>query len=117
MAKKAVGYFISVDAARDMAEMQNNRVKKEYMADPDTTYSIGRVALVSPHPDGGYEVSKMNKGEEKSKVFDELPDNSHEVEVNEWIIPLDNMPSYGTRTNPNFGKPLPASQFLSLIHI
>ncbi len=113
LAKTARGFFVSLDAARDMAEMQNNRIKGEYEANPDQTYAIGRVALVSLTDAGKYSVSKMEKGEEKSREFDELPKNSHEVEVNEWIIPLDNMPSYGTRTNPSFGKPLPETLFRS----
>lgn len=108
--KPAFGYFLSVDATRDMGAMQNDRIKKEYQDNPDQTYQLGRVAMVTKINEG-YSISRMDKGEELTKTFDELPKNCHEMDVNEWIIPLDNMPSYGTRPNPNYGKPLPHEQY------
>tara|TARA_R110002020_G_scaffold23960_4_gene79284 strand:- start:2486 stop:3691 length:1206 start_codon:yes stop_codon:yes gene_type:complete len=110
LVKQASGFFISLDAARDMAAMQNERIKNEYMRDADNAFAIGRVATVSADDDG-YHVTRMHGGEEQTMVVKELPENNFEIESGEWIIPLDNMKAYGERANPNFGKPLPHEQF------
>jgi len=110
LVKQANGFFISIDAARDMAAMQNERIKNEYMRDADATFAIGRVATVIADDDG-YHVTRMHGEEEQTMVVKELPENNFEIESGEWIIPLDNMKSYGERANPNFGKPLPHEQY------
>ena len=109
--KSASGFFVSVDAARDLAAMQNDRIKNEYMRDPDTTYSIGRVARAVLNNDGQYDVSRMYEGEEQTRTAKELPKNNFEIESGEWIIPLDNLPAYASGPNANYGKPLPAEQY------
>tara|TARA_R100000152_G_C6781143_1_gene215042 strand:+ start:918 stop:2114 length:1197 start_codon:yes stop_codon:yes gene_type:complete len=110
LVKDAHGFFISLDAARDMAAMQNERIKNEYMRDSDTTYSLGRVAKAEVTMDG-YSVSRMYEGEEQTREVKELPKNNFEIEEGEWIIPLDNIKAYGERSNPNHGKPLPHEQY------
>ena len=110
LVKTANGFFLSIDAARDMAAMQNERIKNEYMRDPETTYSLGRVAQAEVSMNG-FSVSRMYEGEEQTREVKELPKNNFEIESAEWIIPLDNMASYGERPNPNYGKPLPHEQF------
>ena len=110
LVKSASGYFISLDAARDMAAMQNERIKNEYMRDSDTSYSLGKVA-VCIETNEGYEISRMFKGEEQVKTVTELPENNHEVEASKWIIPLDSMQQYTSGPNANYGRPLPATQF------
>ena len=110
LVKDALGFFISLDAARDMAAMQNERIKNEYMRDSDTTYSLGRVAKAEVTMDG-YSVSRMYEGEEQTREVKELPKNNFEIEEGEWIIPLDNIKAYGERSNPNHGKPLPHEQY------
>lgn len=108
--KQATGYFISVDAARDMAAMQNERIKGEYLRNPSETFSTGRVATVT-QSDGTYAVVRMYDGEEQTTNVSDLPNNNFEIEEGLWIVPLDNMPAYGERANPNYGKPLPAEQY------
>lgn len=108
--KEAHGFFVSLDAARDMAAMQNERIKNEYMMDSDTSYSMGKVAVANS-TQAGYEVSRMYNGEEQVKEVTTLPDNNFEVDMGTWIIPLDSIAKYGERKNPNHGKPLPAQQF------
>ena len=111
LVKKAVGFFLSVDAARDMAAMQNERIKNEYQADAQETYRLGRVAIAHMLDAEGYEIKRMFKGEEQTRTVVELPKNNFEVDTGRFIIPLDNMPSYGTRENPSYGKPLPHEQY------
>jgi len=111
LVKKAYGYFISVDAARDMASMQNERIKNEYLRDSVTSYSLGKVAIAEESGEGGYEIRRMHKGEEQVKTITELPINNHEVEVGKWVVPLDSMAQYSSGPNPRYGKPLPAEQF------
>jgi hypothetical protein len=111
LVKTANGFFISIDAARDMAAMQNERIKNEYMRDPDTTYEIGRIARATMNDMGTYDVSRMYEGEEQTRAAKELPKNNFEIESGEWIIPLDNLSAYASGPNPNYGKPLPHEQF------
>tara|TARA_R100001510_G_scaffold57769_1_gene67616 strand:- start:569 stop:1801 length:1233 start_codon:yes stop_codon:yes gene_type:complete len=110
LVKKASGYFISLDAPRDMAKMQNERIKNEYLRDADTTFSLGKVAVVL-ESNGGYEISRMHKGDEQTKIVVELPSNSHEIEVGKWIVPLDSIQQYSSGPNANYGRPLPSEQF------
>lgn len=110
LVKTAKGYFISVDAARDMAGMQNERIKNEYIRDPTGVFSSGKVATVML-AGGGHAVTRMYNGEEQTVSVAELPKNNFEIDSGQWIIPLDNMPAYGERANPNYGKPLPHEQF------
>jgi len=110
LVKEAYGYFISIDAARDMAGMQNERIKNEYLRDSDNSYSLGKVAVATETQEG-FEVSRMYKGEEQTRTVAELPANNFEVDVGEWIIPLDSMAQYSSGPNSNYGKPLPKEQF------
>ncbi len=107
--KKAVGYFISVDASQDMGARFNEQIKAEYERDPTTAYDSTRVAIAIKDGDG-YSVSRMYDGETQTKAVEALPANNYEVDTGKWIIPLDSMQAYGERKNPNYGKPLPASQ-------
>ena len=50
--KNAFGFFISMDDARDMMAMQRDRVVAEYRRDSDTTYNLGKVAVISTIDDG-----------------------------------------------------------------
>ena len=107
--KKAAGFFISIDAAQDMGQRLNEQIKGEYERDSHDTYESGRVAEAVA-TDTGFAVSRMFKSEEQTKEVTDLPTNNFEVDAGKWIIPLDSMEKYGERPNPNYGKPLPASQ-------
>ena len=72
--RKAFGFFISLDEARDMMAMQRERVKKEYQVSSDTAYNSGKVAIVETNPvgQGKYTMRRMHDGEERVKVSDTL---------------------------------------------
>tara|TARA_R110002051_G_scaffold260800_2_gene320592 strand:- start:4219 stop:5475 length:1257 start_codon:yes stop_codon:yes gene_type:complete len=110
--KSAFGVFIAVDEARDMMEIQRRQVKNEYMRDAATCLSMGKIALIveKANDPSSYTVTRVHDGEEQVKDIENLPPNKVEVEGG-WIVPLDAMKSYGTDTNPHYGKPLPQSEF------
>lgn len=108
--KDAFGFFISVDDARDMMAIQREKVVNEYKRDSETAYNLGKVAIFSTH-EGGYEMRRMHKGEELVGVVDGLPANNVELDNGQFLVPVDVTEKYGPRDNPNFGKPLPASEF------
>ena len=62
--KTAFGYFVSVDDARDMLAMQNERIVADYRRDRDGTYNLGQVAVFTPTDDGKYEARMVREGEE-----------------------------------------------------
>ena len=108
--KDAFGFFISVDDARDMMAIQREKVVNEYKRDSETAYNLGKVAIFSTHDDG-YEMRRMHKGEELVGVVDGLPANNVELDNGQFLVPVDVTEKYGPRNNPNFGRPLPASEF------
>lgn len=103
--KKAFGFFISVFEARDLMALQATRVKNEYDRDPDTTMRLGKVA-VAETSDAGYTITRFEDGEQQDITVKSLPENHIEVDVNQYIIPLDTM-DWSKRK----GKPLPKEQF------
>jgi hypothetical protein len=108
--KKANGFFIAVEASRNDGERRSEYVKKEYQTDPTETFRLGRVAIATPNTEGqGWLVKRRLSDEDQTTVLEELPENRFEVDTNKYIIPLDNIPQFGERKNPNYGRPLPAS--------
>tara|TARA_R110000744_G_scaffold147724_2_gene260754 strand:+ start:612 stop:1832 length:1221 start_codon:yes stop_codon:yes gene_type:complete len=107
--KDAVGYFISVNEPMDMGARLNEQIIVEYRRDPTAAFNSGRVATAVEDGEG-YLISRMYNGNRQDKQLADLPDNHHEVEVGQWVIPVDNIPAYGERKNQNYGKPLPANQ-------
>ena len=103
--KTAFGVFISIFKARDLMALQATRVANEYERDPEGTMRLGKVATAQVS-DGGYTISRYEDGEEQTMVVKTLPANHIEVDVNEYIIPLDTM-DWSKRK----GKPLPKEQF------
>jgi len=109
--KKAVGFFISLDDARDMMAAQRERIVASYHRDADITYEQGQVALFTKMDGESYEGRMMVKGEEVIKMMTKLPNNHVEVDTGRYLVPLDNTEKYGTYVNKNYGKPLPKSEF------
>tara|TARA_R100001591_G_C4347058_1_gene182205 strand:+ start:769 stop:1986 length:1218 start_codon:yes stop_codon:yes gene_type:complete len=108
--KNAFGFFVSMDDARDMMAMQRDRVVAEYRRDSDTTYNLGKVAVITT-VDDGFEMRRMHKGEEVSGKIENLPENHVELDNGMYLVPVDYTEKYGTRDNDNFGKPLPKEEF------
>jgi len=110
--KKAFGFFISLDEARDMMAMQRDRVKKEYMVSADMTYNNGKVAIVEKNiASGKFSVRRMHDGEERSMESDSLHAAAIDVGDGVHIIPLDAMKAYGMNPNKNYGRPLPVEEY------
>ena len=111
--RKAFGFFISLDEARDMMAMQRDRVKKEYQISNDTAYNSGKVAIVETNPvgQGKYTMRRMHDGEERVKVSDTLHPAAMDVGDGVHIIPLDAMKAYGMNPNKNYGRPLPIEEY------
>tara|TARA_R100001463_G_scaffold110177_1_gene164854 strand:- start:342 stop:1583 length:1242 start_codon:yes stop_codon:yes gene_type:complete len=109
--KKAIGFFISLDDARDMMASQRERIVASYHRDSDLTFEQGQVAMFTTINESSYEGRMMVKGEEVVKIMTKLPNNHVEVDTGLYLVPLDNTEKYGTYVNKNFGKPLPKSEF------
>lgn len=108
--KSAVGFFISLDEARDMMAIQRDRIVADFHRDGDTTYNLGKVALFTEAGDK-YSGRMMRDGDEVVREFTKLPDNNVELDNGEYLVPLDSTEKYGTYVNKNYGKPLPKSEF------
>ena len=108
--KNAFGFFISLDEARDMMAMQRERVVNEYKRDSETTYKVGKVAVITVDGDG-YEMRRMHDGEEKVGNIQNLPDNHVELDNGQFLVPVDATKMYGPNENKNYGKPLPKTEF------
>tara|TARA_B100001939_G_scaffold116957_2_gene101409 strand:- start:803 stop:2092 length:1290 start_codon:yes stop_codon:yes gene_type:complete len=109
--KKAFGYFISLEDARDMMAMQRDRIVNEYRRDADMTFTLGKVAIFRSLPDGTFEGRMMKDSVESNKIMKELPNNHVEIDSGHYIVPLDSVRMYGTNPNANFGKPLPKEEY------
>ena len=108
--KSAVGFFISLDEARDMMAIQRDRIVADFHRDGDTTYNLGKVALFTESGDK-YSGRMMRDGDEVVREFTKMPDNHVELDNGEYLVPLDSTEKYGTYVNKNYGKPLPKSEF------
>ena len=107
--KTAFGYFVSVDEARDMLAMQNERIVADYRRDRDGTYNLGQVAVFTPTDDGKYEARMVREGEELMKVMVSLPANNVDMEDGTFVVPLDTNDAEWNKAR--YGKPLPASEW------
>ncbi len=103
--KKAFGCFIAIYEARDLMALHATRITNEYARDPEGTMRTGKVATAEVS-DGGYTLTRYEDGEEQSINVKTLPANNIEVDVNQYIIPLDTM-----EWSKRQGKPLPKEQF------
>jgi len=108
--KTALGFFISLDDARDMMAFQRERVVNEYKRDSETCYRLGKVAVITVDGDG-YEMRRMHEDEEKVGMIENLPDNHVELDNGQFLVPVDYTKMYGANENKNFGKPLPKTEF------
>jgi len=110
--KAAFGFFVSLDAPRDMMAWNRMKAREEYMRDADNALEKGIVAIASQNALGKWIVSRYHNGEYNEKTISTLPAGAEEsTEHSNFFIPLDNTPTYmnGGKNN-NYGKPLPAEQ-------
>ncbi len=109
--KAAFGFFVSLDAPRDMMAWNRMKAKEEFMRDADNALEQGVVAIASQNALGKWVVSRYHNGEYNEKTISTLPSGAEETEDGRFFIPLDNTATYmnGGKNN-NYGKPLPAEQ-------
>jgi len=112
LVKKAFGFFVALEAPRDMMSWNRNRAKEEYLRDADRALEDGHVAVATQNDDNTWTVARYHNNEYEEKRVSSLPDGAEETEDGSTIIPLDNQPTYMSGAkNRNYGKPLPLEQF------
>jgi len=109
LVKKASGFFISVNEPLDMGARMIENIVSNYKMDANKVFTDGKVAVAHTTEDG-FSIKRLYNGEEQTVVKEYLPESAVEIDTGSFIIPLDSIPAYGMRENPNYGKPLPASQ-------
>jgi len=109
--KAAFGFFVSLDAPRDMMAWNRMKAKEEYMRDADNALEQGIVAVANQNALGKWVVSRYHNNEYEEKTVSTLPSGAEETEDGRFYIPLDSTATYmnGGKNN-NYGKPLPAEQ-------
>ena len=109
--KSAFGFFVALDAPRDMMAWNRMQAKEEFKRDADNALEKGIVAVANQNALGKWVVSRYHHGEYDEKTISTLPSGAEETEDGSFFIPLDNTPTYmnGGKNN-NYGKPLPAEQ-------
>ncbi len=110
--KSAFGFFVSLDAPRDMMSWNRNQAKEEYLRDADNALEKGIVAVATENALGKFTVSRFFKGTYEEKIVSKLPDGAETLEDGRVYIPLDSTETYmNGGKNDAFGKPLPKEQF------
>ena len=111
--KSAYGFFVSLDEAIDMGEIQRKKVVAEYNRDSDVTYNMGKIALFTEMQnednDTVYEGQLMFEGEEKQIVVESLPDNNVQLDNGQWLVPINTLDAEWNKKN--YGKPLPKTDW------
>tara|TARA_R110000744_G_scaffold378613_1_gene495008 strand:+ start:653 stop:1867 length:1215 start_codon:yes stop_codon:yes gene_type:complete len=109
--KSAFGFFVSLDAPRDMMSWNRSRAKEEFVRDADNALENGIVALANQNALGKWVVSRYHNGEYEEKTVSTLPSGAEETEDGRFFIPLDSTATYmNGGKNTNYGKPLPSEQ-------
>lgn len=112
LVKAAFGFFISLEAPRDMMSWNRNKAKEEYLRNNDKALEEGFVAVATENALGKWVISRYHKNEYQEKIVSNLPEGAEELEDGTMIIPLDSQATYMSgSTNKNYGKPLPLEQF------
>tara|TARA_R110001606_G_scaffold399110_1_gene580765 strand:+ start:653 stop:1876 length:1224 start_codon:yes stop_codon:yes gene_type:complete len=105
--KSAFGFFVSLDAPRDMMAYNRMKAKEEFMRDSENALEKGIVAVANERADGGWVVSRYHKDNYEEKPVSALPSGAEQTEDGRWFIPLDATAVYmNGGKNDNYGKPL-----------
>ncbi len=97
--KPAFGFFLSLDAPRDMMSWNRNKAKEEYLRDSDNALENGIVAVATENALGKFTVSRYFNGNYEEKVVGTLPKGAETLDDGRIYIPLD-----ATATYMNGGK-------------
>ena len=112
LTKKVFGFFMALDAPRDMMAWRRRRAGEEYRRDSDNALESGIVAVATQNALGKWVISRYHKGEYQEKTVSNLPNGAEEGEDGSYFIPLDDTERYGNGgENKGYGKPLPVEQF------
>lgn len=107
--KSACGFFVSLEAPRDMMAWNRMQAKEEFMRDADKALENGIVAVATKNALGKWVVSRTHKDKYEEKVVTTLPSGAEETEDGRFFIPLDSTETYmNGGKNDNYGKPLAA---------
>lgn len=110
--RAAFGFFVSLDAPRDMMSWNRNKAKEDYLRDEDNALQNGIVAVANQNALGKWSVSRYFNGEYQEKIVADLPEGAETLEDGRIYIPLDSTATYmNGGKNANYGKPLPKEQF------
>jgi hypothetical protein len=110
--KNAFGFFVSLDAPRDMMSWNRNKAKEAFLRDSDKAIEEGIVAQATENALGKYVVARYHKGQYQEKIVEALPEGAETLEDGRIYIPLDSTETYMSGgINRNYGKPLPREQF------
>jgi len=109
--KAAFGFFVSLDAPRDMMAWNRMKAKEEFLRDEDDAVEKGIVAVATKNALNKWVISRYHNNEYREATRDSLPDGAETLEDGRVFIPLDSTATYmNGGVNNNFGKPLPAEQ-------
>ena len=109
--KSAFGFFVSLEAPRDMMAWNRMKAKEEFLRDSDGALESGVVAVANQNALGKWIVSRYHNGAYDEKTISSLPSGAEETEDGRFFIPLDNTAVYmNGGKNDNYGKPLPSEQ-------
>lgn len=112
LVKSAFGFFVGLEAPRDMMSWSRNKAREEYLRDNDKALEDGLVAVATDNGDETYTIARYYKGDYQEKMAKNLVDGAEELEDGTVIIPLDSMPNYTSGAeNRRYGKPLPKNEF------
>ena len=105
--KNAFGFFVSLDAPRDMMSWNRARAREEFLRDSEMALETGVVAQ-AVETMGGWKIVRYHNGEHREAVMADLPEGAEILEDGRIYIPLDNTATYmNGGKNANYGKPLP----------
>ena len=111
LTKKCFGFFVALEAPRDMMSWNRNRAKEEYNRDSDNALNEGHVAIATQNALGKWTVSRYHNGEYQERIVADLHEGAEEMPDGVMVIPLDNTKAYmNGGENRNYGKPLPLEQ-------
>lgn len=109
--KNAFGFFVSLDAPRDMMAWNRMKAKEEFLRDEDKALENGIVAVATQNALGKWMVSRYHNDKYDEKMLSTLPSGAETLEDGRVYIPLDATKTYmNGGINNNYGKPLPAEQ-------
>ena len=78
--KSAFGYFVSLDAPRDMMSWNRKKAKEAWAKDDHEALTTGVVALADETDDGRWNITRYFQGEKQERMVANLPDGAEEID-------------------------------------